>query len=217
MTRKTIATLAVASCLGLAACETPGVSDPNDPRARTKDSALAGAAIGALFGKVAGDSEGDVIRSAIVGAGVGAAIGYNLDKQAAELRRDMGGNVDVINTGDELIVTMPQDILFAFDSDSLRPDLRRDLRVLAGSLNDYPSSIVDVVGHTDNVGSDGYNNDLSRRRAQAVASVLVSEGVSSRRLRVSGAGRFEPVASNASESGRAQNRRVEIIIRPANI
>jgi len=109
---------------------------------------------------------------------------------------------------------MPQDILFAFDSDTLRPDLRRDLRVLANSLQDYPDTSVNVIGHTDNIGSDAYNDALSLRRARTVANVLIDEGVRSSRIRVDGRGRYEPVASNASESGRAQNRRVEIIIRP---
>lgn len=218
MTFKTAtAAIALTAMLGLSACEDPRISDPNDPNARTKDSALAGAAIGAMFGRLAGDDSGDVVRGALVGAGVGALIGNQLDKQADELRQQMGSNVDIINTGEELIVTMPQDILFAFNSDAVRPDLQRDLRVLANSLFNYPDSVVDVVGHTDNIGSDSYNNALSLRRAQSVANVLVSEGVPSRRLSVQGAGRFQPVASNASESGRAQNRRVEIIIRPTNI
>lgn len=206
--------LALAALVGLAACEDPRISDPNDPYARTKDSALAGAAIGAIFGKVAGDDNSDVVKGAIVGAGVGAVVGNQLDKQAAELRRDMTSGVQIINTGEELIVRMPQDILFAFDSDTLRADLRRDIGVLADSLRDYPDTRVDVIGHTDNVGSDAYNNDLSLRRARTVANALISEGVRSSRVRVDGRGRYEPVASNASESGRAQNRRVEIIIRP---
>ena len=215
MTRKhsTIA-LALAALVGLTACETPQLSNPNDPNARTKDSAVAGAALGALLGSITGDDSGDVVGGAILGAGVGALIGNQLDKQAAELRNEMGSDVDIINTGEELIVRMPQDILFAFNDDTVRPDLQRDLRVLADSLFDYPNSTVDVVGHTDNIGSDSYNNALSVRRARAVANVLISDGVPSSRIRVSGRGRFEPVASNSSESGRAQNRRVEIIIRP---
>jgi len=211
---KTTTALALATLVGLAACEDPKISDPNDPYARTKDSALAGAAIGAIFGKVAGGDNSDAVKGAIVGAGVGAVIGNQLDKQAAELRQDMSTGVQIINNGDELIVRMPQDILFAFDSDTLRPDLRRDLRVLANSLQDYPDTSVNVIGHTDNIGSDAYNDALSLRRARTVANVLIDEGVRSSRIRVDGRGRYEPVASNASESGRAQNRRVEIIIRP---
>lgn len=214
MNRFKMTTALALALVGLAACEDPQISNPNDPYARTKDSALAGAAIGAIFGKVAGDDNSDVVKGAIVGAGVGAVIGNQLDKQAAELRQDMSSGVQIINTGDELIVRMPQDILFAFDSDNLRSDLRRDIGVLADSLRDYPDTRVEVIGHTDNIGSDAYNDALSLRRARTVANALMDEGVRPSRIRVDGRGRFEPVASNASESGRAQNRRVEIIIRP---
>lgn len=212
---KTPLALAIAATVTLSACETPQLSDPSDPRARTKDSALAGAALGGLFGRITGDDTGDAVKGAIVGGAIGAVIGSQLDKQAAELRRDMSnGDVDIINTGDELIVRMPQDILFAFDSDSVRPDLRRDLAVLADSLDRYGDTVVDVVGHTDNVGTASYNYDLSTRRARAVARELEFEGVSPRRIRTIGRGADDPVASNRSASGRAQNRRVEIIIRP---
>jgi outer membrane protein OmpA-like peptidoglycan-associated protein len=216
MTRThTTAAFALAAVLGLTACETPMLTDPSDPRARTKDSAVAGAVLGGLFGKLTGGDTSDVVKGAILGGAAGAAIGYSLDKQAEELRRDIGnGDVEIINTGEELIVRMPQDILFAFDSDRVRSDLRRDLGVLADSLFRYPDSVVDVVGHTDNIGSDSYNDALSRRRASAVASILMDEGVRSSRLRIIGRGRFDPVASNSTASGRSQNRRVEIIIRP---
>ncbi len=218
MTRThTTAAFALTAVLGLTACETPMLTDPNDPRARTKDSAVAGAVLGGLFGKITGGDTSDVVKGAILGGAAGAAIGYSLDKQTEELRRDIGnGDVEIINTGEELIVRMPQDILFAFDSDRVRSDLRRDLGVLADSLFRYPDSIVDVVGHTDNIGSDSYNDALSRRRASAIASVLMNEGVRSSRLRIIGQGRFEPVASNSTAAGRAQNRRVEIIIRPTS-
>ena len=215
MTRTSFtAALALLAFVGLTACETPLVSNPDNPNARTNDSALAGAALGALFGKITGNDSGDVVRGAIFGAGVGAVVGSRLDKQAAELRQNLGYDVGIINTGEELIVTMPQDILFAFNGDVVRPDLRRDLGVLADSLFSYPDSVVDVIGHTDNIGSDSYNNSLSLNRARSVADVLIGEGVRSSRLRVSGRGRFEPISSNASEAGRAQNRRVEIVIRP---
>jgi len=218
MTRfKTSSALAIAALVGLAACDNPQISDPNDPHARAKDSAIAGAAAGALIGKITGNDTGDVVKGAIIGAGVGAVIGNQLDKQAAELRKNMSSrDVDIINTGNELIVRMPQDILFAVNSDTVRPDLRRDLHVLANSLQDYPDSVVQVVGHTDSTGSYAYNDALSLRRAQSVANVLIDDGVRYRRVRVEGRGEYEPIASNASESGRAQNRRVEIIIRPVS-
>jgi outer membrane protein OmpA-like peptidoglycan-associated protein len=158
------------------------------------------------------------VRGAAVGAAIGAAggavVGNILDKQAQELNRDLGNNIDVINTGDELIVRMPQDILFAFDSDRVRPDLRADLFTLADSLQRYPDTTVQIIGHTDNVGSASYNQNLSERRASSVGSVLVNAGVPGSRLRIFGAGEDQPIASNLTEEGRAQNRRVDIVIRP---
>ena len=118
------------------------------------------------------------------------------------------------NTGSELIVNLPQDILFATDSASLRGDLTQDLQAVARSLLNYPNTTVQVVGHTDNTGSAAYNQDLSQRRAQSVASVLQANGVPGGRIVAFGRGEDQPIASNLSVAGRAQNRRVEIIIRP---
>jgi outer membrane protein OmpA-like peptidoglycan-associated protein len=212
---KTTSALALAALFGIASCAEPQLSNPNDPNARTKDSALAGAAIGALLGKATGHKSSDVVKGAIIGAGVGAVIGNQLDKQAAQLRQNMSSSgVQIINTGNELIVRMPQDILFAFNSDVVRPDLQHDLHALSNSLQDYPNTYVQVIGHTDNVGSDAYNNQLSQRRAQAVANVLIGDGVQPSRVVAEGRGRYEPIASNATAAGRAQNRRVEIHIHP---
>jgi outer membrane protein OmpA-like peptidoglycan-associated protein len=122
--------------------------------------------------------------------------------------------VSVTNTGSALIVNLPQDILFATDSASLRPDLTQDLAAVARSLMTYPDTTVQVIGHTDNTGSAAYNQDLSQRRAVSVASVLVANGVPNFRVAALGRGEDQPIASNLSEAGRAQNRRVEIIIRP---
>ena len=118
------------------------------------------------------------------------------------------------NTGDRLIVTMPQDILFATDSADLRPDLRADLRTVAQSLNDYPQSRVQVLGHTDNTGSAQYNLDLSQRRAGSVAGQLIAYGVDAGRIRTTGLGEDQPIATNLTAEGRAKNRRVEIVILP---
>ncbi len=179
---------------------------------------MIGAAAGAAIGILTGDSASERRKGAVIGAAVGgiagAAIGSNLDKQAAELNRDLSDAVDVVNTGSELVVTMPQDILFDFNSTALRPDLRADLAVLATSLNNYPETTVDVIGHTDNIGDAAYNQDLSARRAKSVTRVLSANGVAEYRLRAIGRGELEPVATNQTEEGRALNRRVEIIIRP---
>lgn len=152
---------------------------------------------------------------AILGAGGGALIGNQLDKQEADLRAQMGNsNVNIQNTGDRLIVTLPQDILFATDSATLRPDLQRDLRTVGQSLLAYPDTTVQVLGHTDNTGDAGYNLNLSRQRAQSVANILMTEGVPSFRIQSIGRGEDQPLASNLTPEGRAQNRRVEIVILP---
>ena len=111
---------------------------------------------------------------------------------------------------------MPQDLLFATDSASLRPDLTSDIRTVAASLLKYPNSRIEVIGHTDNTGSAAYNQDLSQRRAVSVANVLRESGVPNGRISAYGRGEDQPIASNLSAQGRAQNRRVEIIIRPTN-
>jgi outer membrane protein OmpA-like peptidoglycan-associated protein len=210
---KPAAILAIpATAIMLTACSV----SPDDPNRQTKQGAGIGAAIGGLLG--AATSNQDLEKTAIgaaIGAAVGGAIGNSLDKQERDLRRDIGSDeIGIVNTGSELRVTMPQDLLFATDSDRLRGDLQSDLRALAGNLRDYPDSAVIVVGHTDSSGSESYNFDLSERRARAVANVLQDAGVSGGRLRTVGQGEAQPVASNASAAGRAQNRRVEIIIRP---
>jgi outer membrane protein OmpA-like peptidoglycan-associated protein len=111
---------------------------------------------------------------------------------------------------------MPQDLLFATDSASVRPDLTYDLKTVAASLLKYPNSRIEVIGHTDNTGSAAYNQDLSQRRAVSVANVLRESGVPNGRMAAFGRGEDEPIATNLTAEGRAQNRRVEIIIRPAS-
>jgi len=210
--------LAGSAVFVLSGCVTPESAANSKPG----DNTTAGTIMGGLIGAIAGmemSSKGDRKKGAIVGAIVGAAagnaIGQTLDEQAADLRRDLNNNqVNVTNTGSELIVTMPQDILFALDSAAVRSDLRRDLGVVAGNLQAYPNSTISIEGHTDNTGTANYNRILSQRRANAVADILVNNGVPPARLYAVGRGENEPVASNLSATGRAQNRRVEIVIRP---
>jgi outer membrane protein OmpA-like peptidoglycan-associated protein len=216
MMTKTPLILAVASTLALTACVDPNAY-PDDPNARQRQGAIVGGLVGAVTGAaVSGD--GDELKGAIVGgalgAGTGALIGADLDRQAAELRGSLNSNISVTNTGEYLIVNMPQDLLFATDSASVRSDLRRDLNTVASSLLKYPNSRIEVIGHTDNTGSAAYNQDLSQRRAVSVASVLRESGVPGARIAAYGRGEDQPVASNLTPEGRAQNRRVEIIIRP---
>lgn len=198
-----------ASALVLSAC----APDPNNMQNRTMTGALTGAAVGGVAGAMAGNRR-TALAGAVVGGTAGALIGQQLDRQAEELRRQLGSDVNIRNTGEELVLTLPQDLLFATDSATLRPDLQQDLRVIATNLVNYPRSDVIIVGHTDNTGSAAYNQTLSERRAQSVAQVLRSQGVASNRIQTIGRGLTQPVATNATPEGRRQNRRVEISIRP---
>lgn len=203
--------------LTLGALTLAGCVQTTEANRRTNTGAVAGALIGGAIGASAkGD---DKLLKTVVGAGLGAAlggaIGATLDQQAAELRNSIGNDrVSITNTGSELIVNLPQDILFATDSATLRGDLTQDLQAVARSLLNYPNTTVQVIGHTDNTGSAAYNQSLSTRRAQSVASVLQYNGVPGGRIAAFGRGEDQPIASNLSAAGRAQNRRVEIVIRP---
>ncbi len=216
MTFKTPILLSAVALLSLSACVDPNAY-PDDPNARTKNGAVIGGLLGAVAG-VAVSGDGDELKGALiggaVGAATGAAIGTDLDRQAAELRGSLNATISVTNMGGYLVVNMPQDLLFATDSASLSGGLVGDLRAVAASLVKYPNSTIEVIGHTDNVGEAAYNQDLSQRRAVAVANVLRGAGVPAGRIATYGRGEDAPVASNQTESGRAQNRRVEIIIRP---
>lgn len=207
----------IAGLFLLTACSTDPSQFPGTEGNRTQEGAIAGAAIGGLIGAATGSGgrADDILVGAIVGGAAGGIIGNILDQQAAELRQDFGnGEIDVINTGSELIVRMPNAILFDTDSAALNPQLRSDLFVLSESLNKYPNSIVTVTGHTDSTASASYNQNLSQARANSVASVLRQGGVTGGRIRTVGAGENQPIATNQTAAGRAANRRVEITITP---
>lgn len=210
-------TTAITGILALSACET--LEDPNNPNRNTQTGALVGAGVGAVIGAArAGDTVEERNRSivvgALLGAGLGAGAGVLLDRQEAELRQQLGSNATITNTGEQLIVTLPQDILFATDSAALSGALQSDLTALAASINAYPDTTINVIGHADNTGSAAYNQDLSARRAQAVSSSLIGAGVAPSRIRSIGRGEDAPIASNLTPEGRALNRRVEITITP---
>ncbi len=211
--------LAMAGTLALTACvqSTATGTGPGNPN-RVRTGALIGAAAGALAGATQGDDTNDRLRNAAIGAtiggGAGAVTGGFLERQAQELRAQLGEGIIIQNTGDALIVRMPQDILFPVDSDQLSPGIYGDLRILASSLNQYSASRIEIQGHTDNTGTAAYNQNLSERRAQSVTQVLIRNGVSPARLRAVGYGEAQPIATNASPEGRQQNRRVQVVIRP---
>ncbi|MEP2534320.1 OmpA family protein [Shimia sp.] len=214
MTRITLSICAV-SALALTACTDPGYVSGSQEERQEYRNTKSGAIIGGILGAgAAAATSNNALAGAAIGAGVGAVIGHNLDKQEAELRQQLDDDVHIENTGDRLILTMPQDILFEVDSYAVNAALRDDLTKVATSLNKYPDSSVQVLGHTDNTGSAEHNQTLSERRANAVSDVLMEGGVPFSRIQSIGRGEDQPLASNLNDAGRRQNRRVEIVILP---
>lgn len=208
----------------LVLASTPGcVTDPYTGEQRISKTAIGGvlgggigagvaAGIAALAGK-------DAAKAAMIGAGVGvlggAAIGGYMDYQDAKLRKFLEGTgVRVVRTGDQITLVMPSNITFDTDSAVLRPDFGDVMHAVSLVLIEYDKTIIEVMGHTDSSGTDAYNLELSRRRAQAVGNTLIGKGVASMRVLTEGFGEQYPVASNTTPDGKQLNRRVELRISP---
>ncbi len=212
--------VALAAMLGVSACQTydPYSSTPR-PNS-TARGAIAGGLGGALLGYLTNTSDGEQgRRNALIGAGVGAlggaAVGAYMDNQQRALEAELSGSgVGVARQGDNLVLRMPSDVTFATNQSNIEPRFEATLADVANVLRQYDRSVVDIVGHTDSSGGDAINQPLSERRAISVADALIQQGVIRERLFVAGRSANDPVASNASVEGRAQNRRVEILIRP---
>ena len=180
----------------------------------------AGAAIGTVIGGVLGaviakDDRAGILIGAGLGALTGAAIGNQLDEQQVELAKNLEGTgATVTNTGEQLLVNLPSSVSFDFDRADLKPEFFDSLAEVATTLNKYPSFLIDVIGHTDSIGSDAYNQSLSERRASSVDNFLTGRGVLRDRIVSYGRGETAPIASNGTDFGRAENRRVELIITP---
>ena len=180
---------------------------------------MIGAGLGAAAGLLIGNNPVQRRNAALIGAGVGAlaggSIGNYMDTQESELRAQLQGTgVSVTRAGDRIILNMPSNVTFATDQDQVIPPFYPTLDSVALVLRKFNKTLIDVDGHTDSVGNAGYNMDLSNRRANSVANYLASRGVDQRRMSAMGYGLERPIASNATEAGRAQNRRVEIAISP---
>jgi outer membrane protein OmpA-like peptidoglycan-associated protein len=203
------------------ACMAAGCTTINPYTQESQTSkAVKGAGIGAAAGAVVGLlTKGDKLENALIGAGVGAlaggGVGYYMDVQEAKLRQRLEGTgVSVTRVGDNITLNMPSSITFALNSADLNAQFYNALDGVSLVLKEYNKTVIEVAGHTDSSGSDQYNQQLSQRRAGAVASYLGSHGVNNQRLITVGAGEAHPVASNDSEAGRSQNRRVEMTIVP---
>ncbi|GJL98093.1 MAG: outer membrane protein [Hyphobacterium sp.] len=193
-----------------------GETRPNN----TARGALIGAGLGAALGYLTNTNDSQEGRTnALIGAGIGAlagaGVGNYMDRQEAEMReqlRDSG--VGVRRQGNDLLLIMPGDVTFATNSSDIEPRFYTVLNDVSDVLNTYPATYVDVIGHADSTGAADYNQQLSERRAQSVAGYLISQRVLRDRFYVGGLGETSPIASNNTPSGRSQNRRVEIRIRP---
>ncbi|MFQ5513031.1 MAG: OmpA family protein [Myxococcota bacterium] len=204
----TIVSLALAVLLG---CQTQGTVLEK----KSTQGAILGSLVGAAAGAAIGGHEhraGGALIGAATGALAGGLIGNYLDKQAQELDAIPGAEVQ--RRDDSILVNFQSSLLFNTGSATLEPGAYDRLRSLARTLNNYPKSDVIIKGHTDNVGSDDFNQTLSEKRADQVRTFLISEGVAPARITAIGYGESMPVATNSTDSGRQQNRRVEIEIRP---
>lgn len=216
ISKRIIGVSGLAAMLATTACTT----DPTTGQ-RTISKAAIGGIGGALGGYLLGDLVGgkrdrtEKILGAGIGAVAGAGIGAYMDAQERKLREETAGTgVDVIRDGDNLLLRMPSGITFGYDRADVQPQFQPTLNDVAAVLAQYPKTYIDVYGHTDSDGADAYNQTLSERRAQSVSSYLVSRGVQSARVGTRGFGETQPIASNATEEGKAANRRVEIKIAP---
>ncbi len=184
---------------------------------KTQKGAAVGAGGGALVGGIIGNkyAKGNTALGAIIGATVGGAagavIGRRMDKQAEEMKRELP-NATVERVGEGIKITFGSDILFDVDSYALKAETKRQLTEFAQTLNKYEDTDIRIEGHADATGSDAYNQKLSNRRAEAVASFLESQGVKSSRVDEKGYGEAQPIADNTTESGRSKNRRVDIAV-----
>lgn len=207
--------IGAAAATFLAGCTT----DPYTGQQKVSNTA-GGAALGALAGAGLGMlAGGNDRRNALIGAGIGAlaggAVGSYMDQQEAELRGYLQGTgVSVTRNGDQIILNMPSNITFATDQDQVVPAFYQTLNAVGLVVNKYNRTLVDINGHTDSTGSLSHNMALSQRRASSVGNYLVNQGVDGRRLAINGFGPNQPIASNATPDGRAQNRRVEIYLSP---
>jgi len=211
--------LVMAAALATAGCTTTDAYTGEKKVNNASKGAGIGAAAGAVLGALTGDNSKERRERALIGAGIGAltgaGVGAYMDKQEAKLRAQLQGTgVSVTRNGNDLILNMPGNITFKTASSDLNAGFYKVLDSVSLVLKEFDKTLIDVEGHTDNVGDDNYNQNLSVQRASSVGSYLQSHGVNTQRIVTLGAGESRPVASNDSAEGRQQNRRVELKLQP---
>jgi len=214
-------TIVLCFVVSLAGCAT------NTTHENTKKGAGIGALVGAVSGAIIGyqnDHSGGALRGALIGGAAGGALGAGagayMDKQQTEFEQELANEraqhqIEIERQQNEILkLTMSSEVSFDFNAATIKSTFYSPLNKIADIMNRYPQTQIVVVGHTDSVGSEQYNLDLSLRRANAVADYLITRGVMNSRMGTEGHGEMEPIASNTTVAGRAQNRRVEIFVVP---
>lgn len=214
---KRLAVISVAAVLASGCATSP------DSQGQQSNRTATGAVIGAVAGAVLGHQikhDGGAAIGAVVGGATGAAIGNSMDEQEREYRRELESErrqnqIEVERVRDDLLkLTLDSEVSFDFDKAAIKPAFKPTLDKLAEVMRKYDRTNIIIVGHTDAIGSESYNQRLSERRAEAVADYLSSKGVARYRFTTRGAGESEPRATNDTEAGRQLNRRVEIFVQP---
>jgi outer membrane protein OmpA-like peptidoglycan-associated protein len=217
-----VGAIAIGLAISVSACTTLDAYTREERPARAQRQAIIGAAAGAVVGLVTGDSSMERKKRALVGAGLGAiaggSVGAYQDRQEAKLRAELERTgVSVTRIGDNITLNMPGNITFATDSSDLNAGFFEVLNSVSLVVNEFNQTVIEVAGHTDSTGADAYNQQLSERRANAVAAYLRTRSVLADRVITVGMGEGRPVASNDTDTGRQQNRRVELTLVPLTL
>ncbi len=216
MKKQIIYFLVSAALLGGCKTAQPAQAGAKPGMNKAEKGAVIGVASGAVVGGIIGNKSKNTALGAILGAAVGgtvgAVIGNKMDKQAKKMQEELGDAATVERVGEGIKLTFNSQLLFDFGKSTIMESNKADLREFAETLKTYPDTELLIVGHTDNVGSNSFNQGLSKKRAGAVSNYLAASGVSQSRLSTQGKGETQPVVSNNSEDNRSQNRRVEIAI-----
>ncbi|MEZ5558740.1 MAG: OmpA family protein [Pseudomonadales bacterium] len=212
------AVFAVIGALTLGACTTNPYTGEREATNAAKGAGI-GAAVGAVIGVLTGDDADERRKRALIGAGVGAlagaGVGAYMDQQENKLRQELAGTgVSVTRIGDDIVLNMPGNITFDVNQAAINSNFYPVLNSVAKVVKEYDKTLIDVAGHTDSTGTVAYNMDLSQRRAASVSDYLRSQGVDPMRVYAQGYGPHYPVADNSTVEGRAQNRRVELALKP---